>query len=198
VQLEVETFHQVATGVAAWCPPLRNARGRYSTRRAEISKPQAWDDHDVVRKVYGSLELDGFPRATLLDPSWALFRWVQMHLMFGLDYIRRYGFATSSRSQHGWSTISTIFSTLCSGRFAEASQRRTRTSNGTSEWRARAARCSSESCDKRLPDNAVQRALVNTRSRGKTQVSSAIAQLRTTNLAESIRFHSAKVGLTLK
>ena len=30
------------------------------------------------------------------------------------------------------------------------------------------------------------------------QISSAIAQLRTTNLAESIRFYTAKVGLTLE
>ena len=30
------------------------------------------------------------------------------------------------------------------------------------------------------------------------QISSAIAQLRTTNLAESIRFYTTKVGLTLE
>jgi catechol 2,3-dioxygenase-like lactoylglutathione lyase family enzyme len=33
---------------------------------------------------------------------------------------------------------------------------------------------------------------------GKMQISSAIAQLRTTDLAESIRFYTTKVGLTLE
>src|SRR5207245_5422613 len=33
---------------------------------------------------------------------------------------------------------------------------------------------------------------------GTMQISSAIAQLRTTNLAESIRFYTTKVGLTLE
>jgi hypothetical protein len=93
VQREVETFHQVATGVAAWCPPLRDARGPVLNAACEDLKRQACDNADVVRRVYGSLELEGFPRAALLNSSWALFRWVQMHLLFGLDYIRRYGFA---------------------------------------------------------------------------------------------------------
>jgi catechol 2,3-dioxygenase-like lactoylglutathione lyase family enzyme len=34
--------------------------------------------------------------------------------------------------------------------------------------------------------------------RGKMQILSAIAQLRTTDLAESIRFYTTKVGLTLE
>ncbi|MFQ5853771.1 MAG: hypothetical protein ACE5JU_24695 [Candidatus Binatia bacterium] len=93
VQREVETFHQVATGVSAWCPALRDARGPVLNTACEELKQQACGDADVVRKVYGSLGVEAFPCASLLDPSWALFRWVQMHLLFGLDYVCRYGFA---------------------------------------------------------------------------------------------------------
>lgn len=93
VQREVETFHQVATGVSAWCPALLDARGPLLSTACDDLKRQACTDADVVRRVYQSLGLEGFPCASLLDPSWALFRWVQMHLLFGLDYIRRYGFA---------------------------------------------------------------------------------------------------------
>jgi hypothetical protein len=93
LQHEVETFHEVATGVAAWCPALPDARGSVRNTACEDLKRQACTDINVVRNVYRSLGLDGFPSAQCLEPSWALFRWVQMHLLFGLDYIRRYGFA---------------------------------------------------------------------------------------------------------
>jgi hypothetical protein len=93
MQREVETFHEVATGLSAWCPALPDARGSVRDTACEDLKRQACTDINVVRNVYCSLGLEGFPGAQLLDPSWALFRWVQMHLLFGLDYIRRYGFA---------------------------------------------------------------------------------------------------------
>src|SRR5262249_51871998 len=101
-------------------PPLRNARKPELDAACEDLKRQACDDADIVRKVYESLELDGFPCAALLDPSWVLFRWVQMHLMFGLDYIRRYGFAeltaVPSRLEHDIHDLQyALFGTLCGG-----------------------------------------------------------------------------------
>ena len=64
-------------------------------------KRRACSDADVVRMVYKSLGLEDFPEAALLDSSWVLFRWVQMHLLFGLDHIRRYGFADLAECQGG-------------------------------------------------------------------------------------------------
>jgi len=120
VRREVATFHQVATGVAEWCPPLREARGPVLDTACEDLKRQACDDADVVRRVYGSLGLDGFPPASLLDGSWALFRWVQVHLLFGLDHIRRYGFADlaaiPARLEHDVHDLQyALFGTLCGG-----------------------------------------------------------------------------------
>lgn len=120
VQREVTTFHQVATGVSAWCPPIRDARGPVLDTACEDLKRQACGDADVVRKVYASLGLEGFPSASLLEPSWALFRWVQMHLLFGLDYIRRYGFADlaaiPARVEHDVHDLQyTMYGTLCGG-----------------------------------------------------------------------------------
>jgi hypothetical protein len=118
VQREVETFHQVATGVSAWCPPLRDARGPVLSAACDDLKRQACTDVNVVRNVYRSLGLEGFPGAPLLDPSWALFRWVQMHLLFGLDYIRRYGFAdlaaVPARIEHDVHDLQyALFGVLC-------------------------------------------------------------------------------------
>lgn len=93
VKREVATFRRVATGVSAWCPALLDAPSAVLSSACRDLKLQACCDTDVVRKVYLSLGLEGFPPASSLGPSWVLFRWVQMHLLFGLDYIDRYGFA---------------------------------------------------------------------------------------------------------
>lgn len=118
VRHEVETFREVATGVSAWCPALRDAPGSALNSGCDELKRQACADPDVVRRVYRSLGLDGFPDASLLEPSWALFRWVQMHLLFGLDYIRRYGFAdlaaVPKRVEHDVHDLQyALFGTLC-------------------------------------------------------------------------------------
>lgn len=118
VQREIDTFHQVATGIAEWCPALLNASGQVLSEGCDDLKRQACTDVDVVRRIYRSLHLKGFPCATLLDSSWALFRWVQIHLLFGLDYIRRYGFAglaaVPKRIEHDVHDFQyALFGTLC-------------------------------------------------------------------------------------
>lgn len=115
---EVETFREVATGLSEWCPALQDAPGSALSSGCEDLKRQACANPDVVRMVYRSLGLDGFPNASLLEPSWALYRWVQMHLLFGLDYIRRYGFAdltaAPKRVEHDVHDLQyALFGTLC-------------------------------------------------------------------------------------
>lgn len=93
VEREVETFHEVATGVSAWCPSLRAVSDQERPTACKELKHQACADPEVVRNVYRSLALESFACASLLDPSWVLFRWIQAHLLYSLDYIARYGFA---------------------------------------------------------------------------------------------------------
>ena len=120
VKREVETFHEVATGVSAWCPRLLTASGKELCIGCEDLKRQACTDPDVVRGVYRSLDLEGFACPRLLDPSWVLFRWTQAHLLFSLDYIFRYGFADlkkiPKRVEHDIHDIQYfIFGCLCCG-----------------------------------------------------------------------------------
>jgi len=93
VDREVATFHEAATGVSDWCPSLKTASGHGLKAACEDLKRQACADTQVVRTVYRSLGLEGFPNASFLGPAWTLFRWVQAHLLFCLDYVGRYGFA---------------------------------------------------------------------------------------------------------
>jgi hypothetical protein len=118
VRHEVDTFREVATGLSAWCSALRDAPSAALSSGCEDLKRQACTNPDVVRKVYQTLGLDGFPDASLLEPTWALFRWVQMHLLFGLDYIQRYGFtdltAVPKRVEHDVHDLQyALFGTLC-------------------------------------------------------------------------------------
>lgn len=93
VEREVATFHKIAIGVTAWCPTLKTVSGEALRAACADLKQQICAETEIVRKVYGSLGLEGFPCASMLDPSWALFRWVQAHLLFSLDYVGRYGLA---------------------------------------------------------------------------------------------------------
>jgi len=93
IQREVETFHQVATGISVWCPDLITVSGNALSDACENLKEQAAHNPGVVRGIYKSLRLTEFPPASVLDESWVLFRWFQSHLLFSLDYIKRYGFS---------------------------------------------------------------------------------------------------------
>lgn len=92
VRREVQTFHEVATGVSAWCPELTRASRAVLPEACMKLKQGAVSNPEVVCGVYRSLGLTGFPPASLINPSWVLFRWVQSHLLFALDYLSRYGF----------------------------------------------------------------------------------------------------------
>lgn len=119
VKREVETFHLVATEVAVWCPQLRELSGDARRVACEDLKRQTGADANVIRNIYHSLEgLEGFPPASVLDSSWVLFRWVQVHLLFALDYVSRYGFsepaAIPKRVEHDMHDIQhVLFGALC-------------------------------------------------------------------------------------
>lgn len=118
VEREVTTFHKVATGVSAWCPSLETVSGERLRSACGDLKRQACADTQVVRTVYRTLGLDGFPAASFLGPGWALFRWVQAHLLCSLDYVARYGFADlpniPKRVEHDIHDIQyLLFGTLC-------------------------------------------------------------------------------------
>lgn len=93
VESEVLRFRETGVGVAAWCPSLKTVFGQALKVECEGLKKKACADIEVVRMIYRSIRPDGFPCASLLDPSWALFRWVQSHILFALDYLGRYGFS---------------------------------------------------------------------------------------------------------
>lgn len=88
---KVSRFNDVATSVSVWCPSLKSVCGEALKIACEDLKGQACRDPEVIRMIYRDISPVGFPPASLLGPSWALFRWVQAKLLFSLDHIGRYG-----------------------------------------------------------------------------------------------------------
>lgn len=52
------------------------------------------DDPDDIRGFYQNHRVPSWPDAVIINEDWALFRWIQVHLLAGLDYFGRYGVAT--------------------------------------------------------------------------------------------------------
>lgn len=120
VQREVEAFDLVAKSLAEWCPKLETAKRSVLGQACGELKEQACGDADVVRRIYRNLGLEDFPCASLIDSAWITFRWVQMHILFGLDHISRYGFGNSDRIpkqvEHDVHDLQyALFGTLCGG-----------------------------------------------------------------------------------
>jgi hypothetical protein len=52
-----------------------------------------------MRGFYASHRQRNFPAPELLDEQWAFFRWIQVYLLAGLDYISRYGVHTKPNEE---------------------------------------------------------------------------------------------------
>jgi hypothetical protein len=70
-----------------------HARGR-GPSRPEIIKELSLkirNDRDDMRGFYANHRHADFPPPELLDKDWAFFRWIQVQLLAGLDFISRHG-----------------------------------------------------------------------------------------------------------
>lgn len=52
---------------------------------------QVRDDREAVRQLYENHRSNNFPSSKLIDEQWALFRWFQVYLIAGLDFLGSHG-----------------------------------------------------------------------------------------------------------
>lgn len=57
------------------------------------------DDRQDIRGFYSNLRHSSFPPAELVDEKWAYFRWIQVQLLAGLDFIARHGSKTNPNQE---------------------------------------------------------------------------------------------------
>ena len=49
------------------------------------------EDDDLVRHRYNQIKTPESPEGEIISKDWALFRWTQAHLLYAIEYIRKYG-----------------------------------------------------------------------------------------------------------
>jgi hypothetical protein len=87
---------KVPTMIHVWqslreMPAIKNASPKELPEVIKEHKIKIRDDRDDMRGFYANHRHHHFPPANLIDEQWAYFRWIQVYLVAGLDFINRYG-----------------------------------------------------------------------------------------------------------
>lgn len=72
-------------------PAIKNASPKELPEVIKEHQIKIRDDRDDMRGFYANHRYPQFPPPDLIDEGWAYFRWVQVYLLAGLDFISRYG-----------------------------------------------------------------------------------------------------------
>jgi hypothetical protein len=75
-------------------PELKNASPKELPERIKELSLNIRNDRADMRGFYANHRYADFPPPELLDEEWAFFRWIQVQLLAGLDFISRYGVAS--------------------------------------------------------------------------------------------------------
>jgi hypothetical protein len=94
---QVALHKKMAAGTHTWFPELAGVTAATRDEVVAQAKCRVLDDK-FVRLRYGSIRRKSYPRKDLLDWRWAHFRWMQVHMLSALEYIRRYGIAQDAIS----------------------------------------------------------------------------------------------------
>jgi hypothetical protein len=80
-------------------PDLKNASPKGTPEVIRELSLKVRDDPEDIRRFYANQRHSSFPRPELVDEKWALFRWIQVHLLAGLDFIARHGLKTNPNQE---------------------------------------------------------------------------------------------------
>jgi hypothetical protein len=80
-----------------WCtidrffPGLTEYRPGQNSEALDNAIETIAENEDAIREIYDAIRPESFPPARLVGPDWAVYRWVQVHFLAALDFIRKYG-----------------------------------------------------------------------------------------------------------
>jgi len=78
---------------------LKGASSTDLPERLDQLAMEVRDDRPSMRGFYVNHKAPVFPPAKLIDEKWALFRWIQVYLVAGLDFYRSYGLRTRPNAE---------------------------------------------------------------------------------------------------
>jgi hypothetical protein len=80
-------------------PDLRDASPKETPEVIKGLSLKIRNDREDMCGFYANHRQSWFPAPHLLDEKWAFFRWIQVYLLAGLDYISRYGMRTNPNEE---------------------------------------------------------------------------------------------------
>lgn len=90
-------FSQKATMVSGWFPELKD-KNQISEDEMNAVMKKISEDDDFIKNIYFTLQKEIFknegekwPDSRIINKDWAIFRYLQFHLIGALDYIWRHG-----------------------------------------------------------------------------------------------------------
>jgi len=97
ISQETAGFAQVATTVIGWFPELKEKK-KISNNEMNAAMKKVSEDESFIKNVYSVLqkeilknEGEEWPNPQIINKEWAIFRYLQFHLIGSLDYVWRYG-----------------------------------------------------------------------------------------------------------
>lgn len=91
---DVEDFKPLAAGVTVWFPDLEGLKAGSSSESIQPAIDTLTNNTDKVKEIYEKLSTTRkgfFPSPDMIDENWAFFRWLQVNLIYALEYTRKYG-----------------------------------------------------------------------------------------------------------
>lgn len=77
--------------IPGWCPALREYKAGAPSGVIDELQEEIASDPDTVRRMYVETHDNRFPPVDAIGPDWAHYRRLQVWLIAGLEFIRRYG-----------------------------------------------------------------------------------------------------------
>lgn len=123
---DFEAFKESCVVTSGWFPDLKAQKPGGKRDIPDQLTNAIATDHRMVRELYGAIRKDFMPSPDAIDPKWLFFRWMQVHLLAGVDFIYRYGHSacvTSSKLPNDFIDLEYLVIGLVAGAFATREKR---------------------------------------------------------------------------
>jgi hypothetical protein len=84
-------FLDIYATAHSWFPRLATYRPGSSIAEIIAAQKQIVDDRAFLASTWDQARPSRFPPSLQVGPGWAVFRWLQVQLLYAIEYIRRYG-----------------------------------------------------------------------------------------------------------
>lgn len=84
-----KSFLTIMEGVHNEFPQLKNVKDSKDKIFDEVLEIICYDK-DLLMKIYDSIRPSKYPPSKIINYNWAVLRWLQIHLLYAVEYKRRY------------------------------------------------------------------------------------------------------------